>query len=402
MKYKTDPRLQKLVNKQIAFQFHGEKLKFDLSMGLFSSFDVDAGSRLLLKSLAKEAPLGEYKTALDTGCGTGVLGICLKMKYPELEMKFQDRDSLAVSFTAHNAALNEIILNKNDLDTGLLLDNTKAGSLDLIICNIPAKAGDHVIRDFIFKASSTITPEGRVAVVIVDSLKDVVSDAIKDCGASVLHTEATKMHSIFHFGAGTESKELNFERYIRHTGRFKLVDDKYKLSTVYNLPDFDQLSYWLHVTGELLHQTSFSGKALFWNPGQGHLPVWLNSRMTNEFKSINIASRDSLQNKITEYNLSKVYEGEVESALVPDEVYLKDLYQEDEFSCVFMNLNPIPKVKWHQDLAATALKLTRTGKFCFIMGRSSDMSQLEKHLKGFKTIMDDRFKGNRGMLLKKK
>ncbi|MDC7234322.1 MAG: methyltransferase [Spirochaetales bacterium] len=401
MKYKADPRLKKLVNKQVGFQFHGEKLKFDLSMGLFSSFDVDAGSRLLLKTLAKEAPLQEYSDALDTGCGTGVLGLSLKKKYPGLHMKFQDRDALAVHFTAHNAGLNGISLDQADLETGLLLDNTEKESLDLILCNIPAKAGDHVIRDFIFKASRTVKAEGRVAVVIVDTLKDVVAQAISDCGARVLHTEATKMHSVYHFSQGTKDKDLDFNRYIRHTGSFKLVEDTYELSTVYNLPDFDQLSFWLHVSGELLCHSSFSGRALFWNPGQGHLPVWLNSRNNNHFKSIELASRDSLQTKITAHNLAGSFKGEVKAATLPDESWLIETYGKDGFDCIFLNLNPIPKVKWHEDLARTALELTRKGKFCFIMGRSSDMSQLDRHLQGFKTLQDDRFKGNRGILLRK-
>jgi 16S rRNA (guanine1207-N2)-methyltransferase len=225
MKYKTDPRIQKLVNKQVDFQFHGVKLKFDLSMGLFSSFDIDAGSRLLLKSLAKDAPLETYMMALDTGCGTGVLGICLKMKYPDLNMIFQDRDALAVTMTAHNAALNGISLNEDALNTGLLLDDIKPRSLDLIVCNIPAKAGEHVIRDFIIKASACIHETGRVAVVIVDSLKDLVSEAIKECGSPMIHTDATRLHSVFHFGSSSAKADLDFSRYIRKTRSFKICDD---------------------------------------------------------------------------------------------------------------------------------------------------------------------------------
>ena len=100
MKYKADSRITALVNKQVPFKFHGEKLKFDLSMGLFSSFDIDAGSRLLLKTLAKHADLDNFENSnassnvIDTGCGTGVLGICLKKKYPGLNIRFQDRMNL--------------------------------------------------------------------------------------------------------------------------------------------------------------------------------------------------------------------------------------------------------------------------------------------------------------------
>jgi len=402
MNYKTDSRLQQLINKQVNFQFHGIKLRFDLSMGLFSSFDIDTGSRLLLKTLAKETPLESYGTALDTGCGTGILGICLKKKFPLLSVRFQDRDALATEFTRHNAILNGIKLDDGDVTTGLLLDEVKPHSLDLIVCNIPAKAGDHVIRDFIFKAAGSIKADGCVAVVIVDTLKEVVRSAINDCGSPLIYTEGTKMHSVFHFGSVIEAKDLDFNRYIRRTGDFKLCDDRYKLSTVYNLPDFDQHSFWLHVSGELLRHSSFSGRALFWNPGQGHLPIWLNSRKSNHFKSITLVSNDILQNKISHLNLqNSEFSGEIETMLVANELFLEDSLEESSFDCIFMNLNPIPKVKWHKFLAETVLKIVKPSKYCFLMARSSDLSLLEKHIRGFKIIEDDRFKGNRGLLLRK-
>jgi hypothetical protein len=402
MKQKTDPLIQKLMNKQVNFQFHGMKLKFDLSMGLFSSFDIDAGTKLLLKTLAKKVPLSDCKNALDTGCGTGVLGICLKKKYPDLDMQFQDRDALAIAFSSHNAHLNGLKVDPSKFSEGLLLDGIDFDSQDLIVCNIPAKAGEHVIRDFITKAASCIRERGTVAVVIVDTLKDLLAESIKECGCPLLYTEATRMHSVFHFGSSPAKGKIDFSRYIRKTASFKICDDRYKLSTVYNLPDFDQVSFWLHVSGEILHHTSFTGRSLFWNPGQGHLPVWLHSRMTNNIKSVSLASRDILQNKISFYNLKQAgFDGLIETYELPDESSLCEKFDDSSFDCIFLNLNPIPKVKWHKDLAMTASRLVKQGRFCFIMGRSSDMSLLEKHIKGFKTVMDERFKGNRGLLLKK-
>ena len=403
MKYRADPRITALVNKQVPFKFHGESLKFDLSMGLFSSFDIDSGSRLLLKTLAKEYSPDENARVIDTGCGTGVLGICFLKKYPGLDLVFQDRDALAAAFSRHNAALNGIKLPEDAFTTGLLLEVIEEDSRDLIICNIPAKAGDHVIRDFIRRAASCLTANGRAAVVIVDPLKDMVAKTIKDNDLPLLYRETTKMHSVFHFGKGGGSFEIPFERYIRHKGSFKMGDDApYTLSTVYNLPDFDQLSFWLHVSAELLSHNAFTGDALFWNPGQGHLPVWLNTRKSNRIKSITLASRDCLQNRISRYNLDKSgFEGKITAQTFPDESFLTECYGKESFDCLFMNLNPIPKVKWHQMLAGTALDLLKSGKHCFIMTRSSDMSQLEKHIHGFHIVRDDRFKGNRGLLLKK-
>lgn len=409
MKYKADPRITGLVNKQVPFKYHGEQLKFDLSMGLFSSFDIDAGSRLLLKTLAKHGDMERFEkaeapfNAIDTGCGTGVLGICLKKKYPALNMRFQDRDELAVAFTRHNAALNGISPSECEASVGLLLDDVEPDSQDLVICNIPAKAGDHVIKDFIRKASSSVSSGGLIAVVIVDSLKELVHKVIRDNDIPLLYSESTKMHSVFHLAKGKEAYDIPFDRYIRHKGPFKMADDPaYALSTVYNLPDFDQLSFWLHVSGELLRHNAFTGDALYWNPGQGHVPVWLNSRKSNKIKNITLASRDVLQNRICKYNLEQTgFEGGIVTDTLPDESFLLEKYGEESFDGLFINLNPIPRVKWHKNLADTALGLVRKGRTCFIMARSSDMSQLEKHLSGFHVLQDDRFKGNRGILLKK-
>ena len=56
----------------------GERLFFDLSHALFSSFKIDDGSRLLMKTLAKQVNLAEVNSLIDVGCGVGTLGLALK------------------------------------------------------------------------------------------------------------------------------------------------------------------------------------------------------------------------------------------------------------------------------------------------------------------------------------
>ena len=74
-----------LVNKIVPFRFMGEDLRLALSHALFSSFDVDAGSKLLLKTLAQRVDLGTVGSVLDVGCGVGVLGLSLKKKKPDID-----------------------------------------------------------------------------------------------------------------------------------------------------------------------------------------------------------------------------------------------------------------------------------------------------------------------------
>ena len=94
---------ESLINKRVPFSFMGERLFFDLSRALFSSFKVDDGSRLLLKSLARHGALEKRSSVEDVGCGVGVLGLALKKRFPGVNLRASDRDALAVEMTRHNA-----------------------------------------------------------------------------------------------------------------------------------------------------------------------------------------------------------------------------------------------------------------------------------------------------------
>lgn len=400
MKKQFSPSLGLYSNKEAPFRFHGENLSFHLSMGLFSSFDIDSGTRLLLKTLAKEADLGKVRRAVDTGCGTGVIGLCLKKKFPAMEVLFQDRDALAAAYTEENGRFNDI--EASTVQKALLLEGLEPGSRDLIVSNIPAKAGETVLRDFFFYAGSFLTEGGRVAVVIVDPLKEAAQKALEEAGCRILYRESTKMHTVFHFSGGKPFPGEDFGRYVRRKGPFELAETSYEMETVYNLPDFDQPSFSTLISAELLRHTAFSGSALFWNPGQGHLPVWLHSRPSNHLSRIILASRDSLQNRISRRNLESAgFAGSLLCRDLPGEPWLNEEIEAESLDLLFLNLDPIPRVKWHQGVADTALRLVKPGKFCYIMARSSDIAQLTKHIKGFSYREDDRFKGNRGILLQK-
>ena len=376
-------------------------MTFFLSMGLFSSFDIDAGTRLLLKTLAKKAALSQVSSAVDTGCGTGVIGISLKKKYPGMAMLFQDRDALAAAYTRENCRINGVDPDK--VEEALLLEGLEPASQDLIVSNIPAKAGEKVLKDFFSYAGSFLKEGGRIAVVIVDPLKEAAQEALDKAGCRILHKESTKMHTVFHFDGGLPFPGEDFTRYIRHSDEFDLTEETYFLETVYNLPDFDQLSYATRIAGELLRHTSFSGKALFWNAGQGHIPVWMARRPSNHLKEIHLASRDILQNRITGYNLKKAgYQGEVVSHQLPGEPWLKSLAEEEQFQFIYFSLDPITRVKWQDSFAETLDAILQKGKYCYINGRSSDLSLLVKQLYGYHFREDNRFKGNRGILLQKK
>ncbi len=96
------------VNKSVGLRFNGVELRFDLSHALFSSFDIDVGTRLLLKVAARDPVLASARRILDEGCGIGVIGLCAAKAFPEAEVLLRDRDSLAVAFTERNRLANRL------------------------------------------------------------------------------------------------------------------------------------------------------------------------------------------------------------------------------------------------------------------------------------------------------
>ncbi|MCX8014220.1 MAG: class I SAM-dependent methyltransferase, partial [Rectinema sp.] len=106
--------LDPLVNKTVEFAYRGARLKFDLSHALFSSYDIDAGTRLLLKEIASEPAIVEAGRVLDAGCGTGVIGISLAASCPAMDIVMRDRDLRAVAFAARNARRNGCLLYTSD------------------------------------------------------------------------------------------------------------------------------------------------------------------------------------------------------------------------------------------------------------------------------------------------
>src|SRR5215211_3621682 len=88
--------------KRIDYSCRGQALMFDVAHTLFSSYQIDEGTDLFLRTIDVAAP----RTILDLGCGCGVIGIALARLFPAARVYSVDRDLLAIRYTRHNAALN--------------------------------------------------------------------------------------------------------------------------------------------------------------------------------------------------------------------------------------------------------------------------------------------------------
>jgi len=161
----ADPYLKK----RISFTHGDHTLQFDVANTLFSSFEVDQGTALLLRAMEIEPP----RRVLDLGCGYGVLGITLASLYPEAEVVMADSDLLAVRYAKHNCTLNGV---SNVCVVGSIgLERVPPGAFDLIVSNIPAKIGDAAIeQEFILALLERLAPGGAYWFVVVSGLNRLI------------------------------------------------------------------------------------------------------------------------------------------------------------------------------------------------------------------------------------
>ena len=154
-------------HKLVTYRAWKHELKFKTSQELFSAFDIDTGTKFLLRTIV-EAGYPAPKHILDLGCGYGPLGLTLKSLHPESTVHLTDRDALAVEYARQNASLNNL---EADIYGSLGYDDIKHYDFDLIVSNIPGKAGEQVIAYLLREARFYLKPGGVMAVVVVSPLE---------------------------------------------------------------------------------------------------------------------------------------------------------------------------------------------------------------------------------------
>lgn len=270
----TDPFFKKTID----FHYRGHSLRFRASQSLFSSHEIDRGTRLLLRTLDDiELPTGAK--ILDLGSGYGVLGLSLAEMYGA-SVHLVDRDALAVQYSRDNARLNKI--EGANAYGSLGFDDVTESDFDLIVSNLPGKAGEKVLASLLTDAQHFLKPGGIVASVVVSTLDKVIASILQDSPkvAIVAHT-TSKNHSVFHYtfkediGQQEFRPALHRDVYDRSRASLSLPKADHELKTARGVPEFDTLSYQTKLLIEML--TKHSGKkinvATVINPGQGHLAV---------------------------------------------------------------------------------------------------------------------------------
>lgn len=178
--------------KEITYPFGEQKFKFDVGESLFSTFGIDHGTDILLRSIVLNNP----QTILDLGCGYGPIGIVLAKINPQAQIKMVDRDLLALRFAKAN-------IEKNNLKNVEVLGSVGMESLgsqifDLIVSNVPAKIGDRAItQDFILVPYEHLKPGGQLWLVVVNALNRLIPKVGSQNNLNVKEIRKRAGHTVY-------------------------------------------------------------------------------------------------------------------------------------------------------------------------------------------------------------
>jgi SAM-dependent methyltransferase len=379
------------VHKIVPLKFAGVELRLKTSHALFSAHHVDDGTMLLLKTLAQQAVVPAAGRVLDAGCGYGPLALALKKFRPALDVVARDRLALAAAYTAENARLNGLAV---DAAPGLLLDNV-AGPFDLIVSNVPAKAGEPVLADFVRRSLSLIGPQGLVAVVVVEPLAPWFAGQLDAVGAARAFEEAGPGYRVFHYRGSSAVRDPAFPgAYRRGESRWFVGPRTLAESTFYGLPNFDGLDYRLQITLPLLEDLKLRGDCLVWEPVQGHLATWADAVLAPG-TPLHLAGNDALALAAAGQNVRRT------PAVHPvPSLGALDLGP-GSLGCALVQVHSEPEVPWVDETLDALRRLLAPGALAVVNGSSTDLTRLLDKHKGLRVVRDGRNKGWRAVTLER-
>jgi len=186
------PGMDNYFKKEITYTCSGQEFRFDVGNTLFSTFELDHGTDLLLRTIVPKKP----KSILDLGCGYGPLGIILAKQHPQDQVTMVDRDLLAVKYSNLNIKKHEITnaIALGSLGMEELIDKT----FDLIVSNIPAKIGDEAItQEFILTPHQHLNPGGELWIVVVNSLNRLIPKICRKHQLNMKVIKKRRGHSVY-------------------------------------------------------------------------------------------------------------------------------------------------------------------------------------------------------------
>lgn len=401
-------KIDEYVLKTVPFRFRGADMRLDLSHALFSSNDVDAGSKLLLKAVAQNAEPAAVGTALDIGSGVGVLGIACGLGYPGARVSFRDRDALACAFTERNAKRNKLV--PEATEHALFVEGLEGRSFDLVLCNVPAKAGTPVLDRFLKALPAYVSERGLGAVVVVNTIAEAAraSLAAALAPAEPRLAERSKGHSVFLFGraepvsaADGVAAETAFYRGEAGAQRGPGTHRRssYRFQGFWGLPEFDTPSFATELGMELCEAGS-SGllvrRSLVVNPGAGRLPCFIARRLSS---AVALCGRDRLALQASGANLALNRDGSGEAAPAQASVAWSEELEGPAYDLVAEYADVTPRVDGFGRSWSEAARLLKAGGSYIALMTSADFDRFERQKpKGFTKLREKKKKGWAGGL----
>jgi 16S rRNA (guanine1207-N2)-methyltransferase len=295
--------------KTVTLDHEGRRLELRVAQDLFSSHEVDVGTRLLLRTLAGPEHDGR-RLVLDLGCGYGPLGLGLRAAVPDRLVHLVDRDALAVEYSRENAAANR--LDGVEVYPSLGYADVRAAGFDLVASNIPAKAGAPVVERLLLGGAGLLAPGGLVAVVVIAPLREPVAALLDGSPqVEVVFRRATASYAVLHYrfrgpppAAGPADPAAELAVYERQQVSVSHGGVAVRLRTAWGLPEFDSLGFTTRLVADAALRPGGRPPetALVLHPGQGWLPclLWAAARPGR----LRLVDRDLLALRVSRANLA--------------------------------------------------------------------------------------------------
>ncbi|MFP4643451.1 MAG: methyltransferase [Spirochaetales bacterium] len=389
-----DRRLERWFYKEVTYSWLDATCRFGLSHSVFSSDRVDDGSKMLLDSIATRVDDKERWSGCrvyDVGCGMGVLGIVAAAALRAGTLILEDRDSLSVALACLNAWKNELPAEvlPNPAPTGIRTFEPA----QLVLCNLPAKAGASVHRLMIDHAVHHLSSGGLSGFVVVRTLANAVEEHIAASPVTYERIDASA-HVVFIFsrvrgvagqprdrapnvGAGDSSDSLEAlpSVYKGVSSRFRVGNTGYALTTVEGLPEYDGPSYLTRMLMKLTLEYVSGQAVLVVDNGPGHLVAAVSKRSS----SVCCASRNALAG-YAHAQLLPAATGR--SRTTPSSVVAERpaalASRVPERGIVILPISPEPYTPVFDELIELFESVRDRESQCIVAGNSSTISRLEK------------------------
>ena len=396
------PSLDEWFYKVERFGWRGKTYELGLSHALFSSDRIDDGSKALLGVLDARmddrSDVPRVNRVYDIGCGNGVLGICVAGGLSAAELILEDRDALAVALAVRNAERNAL-----ECRTVPYPRPTGIGAgveSDLIVCNVPAKAGEPVHRLIIDHALANLAPSGVFLLVVVNPIADSLAMHLQRRSAHI-ERHAFPGHTVFAVEHTPTTRVIEpplpdaYRRGEQVTLEFRGIG--YEFTPTLGLGEFDGPSYTTAMLARLALERCADRPAVLYEPGAGHLPLIL-SRLPegSRPRSYLFACRNTLALHALE--TLNTFPGVPYKSEICERPYeLRRFVTSDVL--VVMPVVPEPHTPFVEELRGVAEAVSHAGGVLAIAGASATISRLEKRRLPLRIVRRTKSRGVRGLIL---